>query len=106
MEFWSHNSATPDIQVLLFICQLVALFCVIELAVSPSPAAALYCIVLQMNALQRLEIENDQAARSLEQIVKTGEDLLEQIQQALSDVALTQLKLQALENEEATEPSA
>lgn len=53
-----------------------------------------------MSALQRLEVDNDQAARNLEQVVKTGEDLLEQIQQALSDIAQTQLKLQALENQE------
>ena len=53
-----------------------------------------------MSALQRLEVENDQAARNLEQIVKSGEHLLEQIQQALSDIAQTQLKLQALENQE------
>lgn len=53
-----------------------------------------------MSALQKLELDNDVAARSLEQIVKKGEDLLEQIQQALSDIAQTQLMLQALENQE------
>ena len=53
-----------------------------------------------MSALQRLEGENDSAARNLEEVVATGEQLLEQIQSALSDIAQTQLKLQALENHE------
>ena len=53
-----------------------------------------------MSALQRLECENDSAARNLEEVVASGEQLLEQIQSALSDIAQTQLKLQALENHE------
>ena len=53
-----------------------------------------------MSALQRLEGENDSAARNLEEVVASGEQLLEQIQSALSDIAQTQLKLQALENHE------
>ncbi|XP_067929918.1 mediator of RNA polymerase II transcription subunit 21-like [Watersipora subatra] len=55
---------------------------------------------LQMSALQRLEVENDQAARNLEKVVKAGEEQLEQIQKALSDIAQAQLTLQALENQE------
>ena len=53
-----------------------------------------------MSTLQRLEGENDSAARNLEEVVASGEQLLEQIQSALSDIAQTQLKLQALENHE------
>lgn len=60
-------------------------------------------ITLQMSALQRLEVENDTAARSLEQVVTSGEELLDKIQTALSDIAQTQLKLQALENQESQE---
>lgn len=56
-----------------------------------------------MSALQRLEVENDTAARSLEQVVTSGEELLDKIQTALSDIAQTQLKLQALENQESQE---
>lgn len=53
-----------------------------------------------MSALQRLEGENDTSARNLEQVVASGEQHLDQIQTALSDIAQTQLKLQALENHE------
>ena len=47
-----------------------------------------------------MEVENYQAARALEQIVAVGEQRLEQIQQALSDIAQTQLSLQAVDADE------
>ena len=57
-------------------------------------------LVFQLAALQKLEIENFQAARKLEEVVEKGELLLQQVQTALSDIAQTQLKMQALENQQ------
>lgn len=53
---------------------------------------------LQAKSLQKLEQENQDAARKLEDVVKRGESLLEQIQQALHDIAQSQLETQRLEN--------
>lgn len=41
-----------------------------------------------------LESENQEAAEQLEAIVRKGQDLLEQIQAALSDIAQAQLDMQ------------
>lgn len=51
---------------------------------------------LQIKSLQVLEIENQEAANKLEQIVKQGESLLQQIQEAQHDIAQVQLQCQAL----------
>jgi len=51
-----------------------------------------------MAALQRLEAENQLAARKLEQVVARGEQLLSHIQSALSDIAQAQLQMQAVEH--------
>ncbi|XP_019617318.1 PREDICTED: mediator of RNA polymerase II transcription subunit 21-like [Branchiostoma belcheri] len=50
---------------------------------------------LQAQSLQRLEQDNQDAARKLEDVVRRGEVLLEQIQKALSEIAETQLKTQS-----------
>ncbi|KAK6620966.1 Mediator of RNA polymerase II transcription subunit 21 [Polyplax serrata] len=49
---------------------------------------------LQVSSLRRLETENQEAADRLEQVVKKGELLLEQIQNALADIAQSQLDMQ------------
>ncbi|KAL0266275.1 UNVERIFIED_CONTAM: hypothetical protein PYX00_008867 [Menopon gallinae] len=49
---------------------------------------------LQVSSLRRLEAENQEAADRLEQVVKKGELLLEQIQNALADIAQSQLDMQ------------
>lgn len=53
---------------------------------------------LQLASLQKLESENQDAANRLEEIVKKGEELLEEIQLALQDIAQAQLQSQALES--------
>lgn len=53
---------------------------------------------LQAKSLQRLEQENQDAAWKLEDVVKRGEVLLEQIQQALRDIAQSQLETQRLQD--------
>ncbi|KAK2169354.1 hypothetical protein NP493_1194g00030 [Ridgeia piscesae] len=53
---------------------------------------------LQLASLCRLEEENQEAARQLEEVVQQGETLLTQIQQALHDIAQTQLDSQALQS--------
>jgi len=55
------------------------------------------CVLLQLAALQRLELENQEAAKQLEDVVAQGEKLLVQIQQALHDIAQSQLQSQMLE---------
>ncbi|ESO91637.1 hypothetical protein LOTGIDRAFT_191328 [Lottia gigantea] len=50
---------------------------------------------LQLASLKKLEQENQEAARKLEDIVNHGERLLEQIQAALHDIAQSQLNCQA-----------
>lgn len=51
-------------------------------------------IELQVQALKRLEIENQESAEKLEEVVRKGELLLEKIQAALSDIAQSQLDMQ------------
>jgi mediator of RNA polymerase II transcription subunit 21 len=43
-----------------------------------------------------LEAENQETAERLEAIVRKGQDLLEQVQAALSDIAQSQLDMQHL----------
>ncbi|XP_046575800.1 mediator of RNA polymerase II transcription subunit 21-like isoform X1 [Haliotis rubra] len=52
---------------------------------------------LQTASLRKLEVENQDAARKLEDVVHRGEVLLKQIQQALHDIAQAQLSCQAME---------
>ncbi|KAL5016178.1 hypothetical protein ScPMuIL_005767 [Solemya velum] len=49
---------------------------------------------LQLNSLRKLELENQEAARRLEDSVRKGEILLEQVQGALHDIAQCQLRCQ------------
>lgn len=51
---------------------------------------------LQLQSLRALEAENQEAAERLEAVVRRGQDLLEQIQKALSDIAQAQLDMQHL----------
>lgn len=51
-------------------------------------------IELQNSSLKRLEIENQETAEHLEQVVQKGELLLEKIQSALGDIAQSQLDMQ------------
>ena len=53
---------------------------------------------LQVAALRRLEAENQEAARQLEETVAKGEALLEKIQSILSDIAHSQLKAQRMQH--------
>jgi mediator of RNA polymerase II transcription subunit 21 len=50
-----------------------------------------------MGNLYRLEMENQEAAKQLEDVVARGEALLSRIQQALHDIAQSQLHSQMLE---------
>lgn len=50
----------------------------------------------QVAAVKRLEEENKEAAQKLEEVVKRGEIVLEQIQKALKDIAESQIKMQKL----------
>ena len=52
----------------------------------------------QTSSLRRLEVENQDAAAKLEEVVKQGERLLERIQDALHDIAQSQLAQQNLSN--------
>lgn len=49
---------------------------------------------IQLQSLRILENDNQEAARKLEAIVCRGQELLEQIQGALSDIAQAQLEMQ------------
>lgn len=51
---------------------------------------------LQVASLRLLEQENQETAEKLEDIVQRGQELLEQIQAALSDIAQAQLDMQHL----------
>ncbi|XP_044260919.1 mediator of RNA polymerase II transcription subunit 21 [Tribolium madens] len=51
---------------------------------------------VQLQSLRILESENQESAERLEAIVRKGQDLLEQIQAALSDIAQSQLDMQHL----------
>ncbi|XP_055295040.1 mediator of RNA polymerase II transcription subunit 21-like [Sitodiplosis mosellana] len=48
---------------------------------------------LQAQSLQRLEMENQEAAKRLEEIIDRGQKTLEKIQAALSDIAQAQLDI-------------
>lgn len=50
----------------------------------------------QLESLRILEKENQDAAQRLEAVVRNGQDLLEKIQAALSDIAQAQLDMQHL----------
>jgi len=52
---------------------------------------------VQLASLQRLELENQEASKQLEDVVAQGEKLLVQIQRALHDIAQSQLESQMLE---------
>lgn len=54
------------------------------------------CSLFQLQSLRILEAENQEAAERLENVVRRGQDLLEQIQGALSDIAQAQLDMQHL----------
>ncbi|XP_044763797.1 mediator of RNA polymerase II transcription subunit 21 [Coccinella septempunctata] len=51
---------------------------------------------LQLQALRSLELENQDAAEKLEAVVRRGQNLLEHIQGALSEIAQAQLDMQHL----------
>lgn len=51
---------------------------------------------LQAQSLRRLESENQEAAKRLEEIVDRGQKTLEKIQAALSDIAQAQLDMEYL----------
>ncbi|RZF40571.1 hypothetical protein LSTR_LSTR013285 [Laodelphax striatellus] len=51
---------------------------------------------LQIASLRLLEQENQEAAERLEEVVRRGEVLLEQVQAALADIAQSQLEMQQL----------
>jgi mediator of RNA polymerase II transcription subunit 21 len=57
-----------------------------------------YSIGWKAAGLRRLEQENQESAQRLEETVKRGEVLLEQIQNALQDIAQSQLKMQCLQS--------
>ncbi|XP_067633874.1 mediator of RNA polymerase II transcription subunit 21 [Eurosta solidaginis] len=48
---------------------------------------------LQLQSLKRLEVENQEAAKKLEDIVQHGERILEKIQISLEDIAQAQLEM-------------
>lgn len=52
-----------------------------------------------MASLRRLEQDNKEAGERLEEVVRRGEALLEQIQAALADIAQSQLDMQHLQAE-------
>ncbi|KAJ9585381.1 hypothetical protein L9F63_002841 [Diploptera punctata] len=53
----------------------------------------------QVTSLRRLEQDNKEAGERLEEVVRRGEALLEQIQAALADIAQSQLDMQHLQGE-------
>lgn len=62
-------------------------------------ANKLHCLNLfQVASLQKLEIENQEEAERLEEIVTRGEMLLKTIQKSLEEIAASQLHSQALES--------
>lgn len=56
--------------------------------------------------MRRLENENREVAQRLEETVKRGEALLEQIQTALQDIANSQLKMQCLQSNSDSQSNA
>ena len=59
--------------------------------------------IVQVASLQKLEVENEEEAEKLEEIVNRGEQLLKTIQKSLEDIATAQLKCQALESSQGAE---
>ncbi|GFR93667.1 mediator of RNA polymerase II transcription subunit 21 [Elysia marginata] len=53
---------------------------------------------LQVASLQKLEVENQEAAEKLEEIIAKGEHLLKTIQKSLEEIAASQLHSQGLES--------
>ena len=53
---------------------------------------------LQVAALRRLEVENQEAAQQLQDTVAKGEALLDKIQNILSEIANSQLKAQRMQH--------
>jgi mediator of RNA polymerase II transcription subunit 21 len=53
----------------------------------------------QASSLARLDQENQEEARQLEEVVQQGKKLLSQIQLALHNIAQSQLETQALQEE-------
>ncbi|KAK7794429.1 hypothetical protein R5R35_003804 [Gryllus longicercus] len=51
----------------------------------------------ELQSLRRLEQDNREAGERLEEVVRRGEALLEQIQSALADIAQSQLDMQHLQ---------
>ncbi|XP_014248316.1 mediator of RNA polymerase II transcription subunit 21 [Cimex lectularius] len=51
---------------------------------------------LQLQCLKRLEQDNQEAAERLDEVVRRGEILLEQVQASLADIAQSQLDMQHL----------
>lgn len=60
---------------------------------------------MQLQSLRMLEAENQEAAERLEAIVRRGQELLEKIQAALSDIAQAQLDMQHLTKTTQVPPS-
>jgi mediator of RNA polymerase II transcription subunit 21 len=60
---------------------------------------------LQVASLRRLEQDNKEAGERLEEVVRRGEALLEQIQAALADIAQSQLDMQHLQAENTNKQS-
>ncbi|KAI5696353.1 mediator of RNA polymerase II transcription subunit 21-like isoform X2 [Diaphorina citri] len=60
---------------------------------------------LQLASLRKLEQDNQGAAERLEDTVRRGELLLEQIQAALTDIAQSQLETNGVVQEKPVEPS-
>lgn len=58
-----------------------------------------------MASLRRLEQDNKEAGERLEEVVRRGEALLEQIQAALADIAQSQLDMQHLQAENTNKQS-
>jgi mediator of RNA polymerase II transcription subunit 21 len=56
-------------------------------------------------SLRRLEQDNKEAGERLEEVVRRGEALLEQIQAALADIAQSQLDMQHLQAENTNKQS-
>lgn len=54
---------------------------------------------VQLESLRRLEAENQEEARKLEEVVSHGQHLLDRVQEALRDIAQCQLRCQAMETD-------
>ena len=62
------------------------------------------CLLRQLSALELLERENEAAGQRLQEVVARGELLLQRIQEALHDIAQSQLDTQLLLAGQRTEP--